>query len=60
MIDQQQLENVEYFKYLGSPIRNYVRYTLEIKSRITMVKAAFKKRNNLSTSNLDLGLKQTK
>jgi hypothetical protein len=37
MIDRKQLENVEYFKYLGSMI-NYARCTREIKSRIVMAK----------------------
>jgi hypothetical protein len=44
MIDQKQLENVESFKYLGSMLRNEGRYTCEIKCRIAMAKAAFKKR----------------
>jgi hypothetical protein len=38
MIDQKQLENVEFFNYLGSMITNDAR---EIKSRIAMAKAAF-------------------
>ena len=38
MIDQKQLENVEYFKYLGSMITNDGRCTREIKSRIAMAK----------------------
>jgi hypothetical protein len=32
MIDQKQLENVEYFNYLGSMITNDARCTREIKS----------------------------
>ena len=35
-IDQKQLENVEYFKYLGSMLTNDGRCTREIKSRIAM------------------------
>jgi hypothetical protein len=50
MIDQKQLENVEYFNYLGSMITNDARCTGEIKSRIVMAKAAFNKKNH-STSN---------
>jgi hypothetical protein len=41
VIDQKQLENLEYFNYLGSMITNDVRCTHEIKSRIAMAKAAF-------------------
>ena len=40
-IDQKQLENVERFKYLGSVLTNDGRCECEIKSRITMAKAAF-------------------
>ena len=40
-IDQKQLENVEFFKYLGSLLTNDGRHTCEIKSRISMEKAAF-------------------
>jgi len=43
MIDEKQLENVEYFKYLGSML-NDGRFTCEIKSRIAMEKAAFSKK----------------
>jgi hypothetical protein len=44
MIDQKQLENVEYLNDLGSMIINDARYTRETKSRIAMVKAAFNKK----------------
>jgi hypothetical protein len=44
MIVQKQLENVECFKYLGSILTNDGRCTREIKSRITMAKAAFNKK----------------
>jgi hypothetical protein len=47
MIDQKQLENVEFFKYLGSMLTNDVRYTCEIKSRIAMAKVAFNKKRAL-------------
>jgi hypothetical protein len=40
-----QLENVEYFKYLGSMLTNDGGCTCEIKSRIAMAKAAFNKKN---------------
>ena len=39
MVDQKQLENVEYFKYFGSMLTNDGRCTCEIKCRIAMVKA---------------------
>ena len=41
MIDQTQLENVEYLKCFGKMITIYVRHTRGIKSGITMTKAAF-------------------
>ena len=43
MIDQKQLENVEYFKYLGSMLTNDGKCMCEIKSRIAMAKVAFNK-----------------
>ena len=43
-IDQKQLENVKCFKYLGSMLTDDGRCTCEIKSRIAMAKAAFKKK----------------
>jgi hypothetical protein len=52
MLDQKQLENVEYFNYLDSMITSDARCTREIKTRIAMAKAAYKKRN-LFTSKLD-------
>jgi hypothetical protein len=58
MIEQKQLENMEYFNYLGSWITNDARCTREIKSRIAMTKAAFNKKKNLFTSKLDLNLRK--
>jgi hypothetical protein len=58
MIDQKQLENVEYFNYLGSVITNDARCTREIKSRISMAKATFNKKKKLFTSKLDLNLRK--
>jgi hypothetical protein len=58
MIDQKQLENMEYFNCLGSMITNDARCTCEIKYRIDMAKAAFKKKKNLITSKLDLNLRK--
>ena len=59
-IDQKQLENVKYVKYLGSMLTEDGRCTCEIKSRIAMAKAAFKKKKkkNLFTSKLDLNLRK--
>jgi len=58
MIDQKQLANVEYFEYLGSMLTNDGRCTYEIKSRISIAKAAFSKKKTLFTSKLDLNLKK--
>jgi hypothetical protein len=43
MTNQKQLQNVEYFNYLGSLITNDARRICEMKSRIAMAKAAFNK-----------------
>jgi len=58
MIDQKQLENVEYFKYLGSILTNDGRCTCEIKCRIAMAKDAFNKKRTLFTSTLYLELRK--
>ena len=58
MIDQKQLENVEYFKYLRSILTNDGRCICEIKRRIAMAKAAFNKKRALFTSTLDLELRK--
>jgi hypothetical protein len=50
----KQLQNVEYFKYLGSMLTNDGRCTCENKSRIAMEKATFKKNRDLFTSRMDL------
>ena len=57
-IDQEQLENLKCFKYLGSMLTEDGRCTCEIKSRIAMAKAAFNKKKNLFTSKLDLNLRK--
>ena len=57
-IDQKQLENVKYFKYLGSMLTDDGRCTCDIKSRIAMAKVAFNKKKNLFTSKLDLNLRK--
>jgi hypothetical protein len=58
IIDQKLMENVEYFKYLGSILTNDGRCTCEIKSRIAIAKAAFSRRKTLFTSKLDLILRK--
>jgi hypothetical protein len=51
IIIDQQLENVEYFNYLGSVITNDAGCTREIKSRIAMAKGAFNKKKIFSPAN---------
>jgi hypothetical protein len=58
MIDQKQLEDVEYFNCLGSMITHDARCTREIKSRIVIAKAVFNKRKTLFTSKLELHLRK--
>jgi hypothetical protein len=58
MIDQKQVQNMEYFNYLGSMTTNDARCTREIKSRIVMAKAPFNKKKTLFTSKLDLHLRK--
>ena len=57
-IDQKQLENVKYFKYLGSMLTEDGRCTCEIKSRFAMANAAFNQKKNLFTRKLDLNLRK--
>ena len=52
-IDQKQLENMKWFKYLGSMLTENERCTCEIKSCIVMAKGAFNKNKNLFTWKLD-------
>jgi uncharacterized lipoprotein YehR (DUF1307 family) len=51
-IDQKQLDNVEYFKYLGSLIAQYVRCTHETKFKI-----AWQSSSNKKTFYQNMGLK---
>jgi hypothetical protein len=46
IIDPKQLENVEYFKYLGSIRTNISRWTREIKARIVTAKASFNQKDS--------------
>jgi hypothetical protein len=48
---------MEYFKYFGSITTNNVRCISEIKARIGMAKAAFKKKKVPFTNKLDLYLR---
>ena len=50
----EELENVEYFKNLGSMITNDASCRTEIKSLIKVAKAAFNKQKTVFTSKLDL------
>ena len=54
MIEQKQLEYVEYFNYFGSMITNDARCTREIKSKTAITKAAFNRKKNNFTSKLHL------
>jgi hypothetical protein len=58
MINQKQLEIMEFLKYLGSMLTNDGRCTCEIKSRIAMAKAAFIKKRALCTSKMDFELRK--
>ena len=51
MIDQEQLEDVECFKYFSSMLKNDGRCTCEIKSRTFMANAAFNKKKTLLPTN---------
>jgi hypothetical protein len=57
MIDQKQLENVEYLNFVGCMITNDARCTYEVKSRIAMAKVALN-RKNVFTSKLDSNLRK--
>jgi hypothetical protein len=48
MGDQKQMEYTEYFNYVRSLVTSDVRCTREIKSRISMAKAAFNKKRLFS------------
>jgi hypothetical protein len=58
MVDQKQLENAEYFSYLGSMITNDAKCTHEIKSGIGMEKAAFNRKKTIFISKLGLSLRK--
>jgi hypothetical protein len=58
MIDQKQMENVEYFSYLGGKVTNDARCTREIESWIATAKTAFSKTKVLLISKLHLNLRK--
>jgi hypothetical protein len=51
MIDKNQPENVEHFKWEDSMATNYARCPREIKYRIAMVKKRFNKKKKVSPAN---------
>jgi hypothetical protein len=57
VVDQKQLQIVEYFSYLVSRITNDARCTLDIISRIAMAKAAFSEEEALLPSKFDVHLR---
>ena len=58
MIGQKHSDNVECFSYLDTMIINDVRCTCEIKSRISLAKAAFNKKKTLFKSQFELNLRK--
>jgi hypothetical protein len=59
VLDQKQLQNMDYLNCLRSLITNVARCARVIKSRIAMAKAAFKKKKkNLFTRNFNLIVRQ--
>jgi hypothetical protein len=58
MMGQKQLKSVKYINCLCNAITNDARFTREIKSRISIAKAAFNKNNDLFPSKLDLKLRK--
>jgi hypothetical protein len=55
---KKQLENMKFFKCLGSILTNDGKCTCEIKCRIAMAKATFNKKRTLFTSTMDLELRK--
>jgi hypothetical protein len=58
MVDQKQLQTLEYFDYFGSMTTNDARCAWESKSGIAMEKTAFNKENSFFASRLDLNLRK--
>jgi hypothetical protein len=57
MVDETQLENVEYFKCVDRMVTNDARCTREIKSGVSVAKSTFNKMKALFASKLDLNLR---
>ena len=57
IIDQKQLENVEYLSYLCGVITNGAICTREIESRISMTKAALNRKKTFFTSKFNLNFR---
>jgi hypothetical protein len=57
MVEPKHLQNVEYFKYLGSMTTNDAGCTCKIKSRTVMAKEALNKKT-LLTSKMDFNLRE--
>jgi Reverse transcriptase (RNA-dependent DNA polymerase). len=58
MVDQKQLDSVDYFSYLDSMITNNERCKHEVQSRIATSKATFNKKKVHLFRKLDLNLKK--
>jgi hypothetical protein len=58
MIDLKQLVTVEHISYFGSTITNDEKWTREMKSRISMAKAPFNRKNTCFTSIKNLNLRK--
>jgi len=58
--NNKQLNNVEYFNYLGSMKTNDANCTREIRCRIVMAKAAFNENKTLFISRLDWNLRKNR
>jgi hypothetical protein len=57
MIEQKQLENVEYFSYLGSMIRKMHDVHMKLNPRLSMAKRAFDRKNSIFTSKFIVNLR---
>jgi len=54
VIEQKQLENVEYFNYLCTLQTSYATCTQKFKSIIVMAKASYNRKRTVFTSKLEL------
>lgn len=58
VIDQKQLEDVEYFSYLARMKTDNARCTREIKFQIALAKSEFNQKKNLFTSKWNLNMRK--